>query len=266
MSVVTSAAPRARRDPGVTLWALTGAGWLAMVVLAFLPAAGMAGMPAMTAGVLAGGPGTGSLSSSLALFTGGWLVMIAAMMLPTTVPMARMFAVVSAVRTSPGPARAAFSGAYIAVWLAFGAAGLAGATALQLVLGGRRPDLVLAAALALAGAVQFSPLTKRCLALCRDPRAFLFARYRRGIGGAWAVGVRHALACVGCCWALMLVMFATGVGGLVWMLGLTAVMVVQKVARWGHRIAAPVGVALLIAAVLLAVAGVGAPASGMTIQ
>jgi predicted metal-binding membrane protein len=79
----------------------------------------------------------------------------------------------------------------------------------------------------------------------------LWEFYGRGPSGAWRLGLRHALYCLGCCWALMLVMFATGVGSLLWMLGLTAVMVAEKVTPWGARLVVPVGVLILASGLLL---------------
>jgi predicted metal-binding membrane protein len=64
------------------------------------------------------------------------------------------------------------------------------------------------------------------------------------------------MSCLGCCWALMLLMFGTGVGSLAWMVGLTAVMVIEKTARWGARLVVPVGVALLVAGVVVSVPAV----------
>lgn len=108
-----------------------------------------------------------------------------------------------------------------------------------------RPGLVLGATLLLAGGFQFSSLKKACLTACRSPLEMLWRHYRRGAAAAWALGTRHALQCLGCCWALMLVMFATGAGSLAWMVLLTAVMVAEKTTRVGARLVAPVGVALL---------------------
>jgi hypothetical protein len=126
--------------------------------------------------------------------------------------------------------------------------------------------LVLAGALALAGGVQFTALKQRCLTLCRDPRAMLFRHYRRGAPAAWALGARHGLSCLGCCWAMMLVMFATGVGSLWWMAGLAAVTVAEKTTRWGPKIVGPVGIVLLLAAAVLAVDEWGTvPAIGVEI-
>lgn len=251
---VTTTVRRLRRDPATTLWAVTAGCWALVVGLLVVGGIDVASHDTVFAGVAEGElPGP----VQLAAFAGVWLVMIGAMMLATIVPMARMFAVVSAREPHPAPARGAFFGAYLLVWLAFAFVALAGDLGVHELVERwgwlhAREGLVLAGALGLADAVQFSPLKQRCLTLCRDPRAFLFARYRPGTGGAWAVGVRHALSCLGCCWALMLVMFATGVGSLGWMLGLTAVMVAEKTARWGRLLVAPVGVGLLLAALVLA--------------
>ncbi len=248
MSVST--APRsAARDPGAVLWIVTGAAWITTLGLMAVPAA-MGTMPAMAVTDLAGG--TSPRALALAVFTGGWVVMVAAMMLPTTVPMARMVVVVTSEVPDRRRVLTAFFGAYVVVWVAAGLLGLGGAVLVARATAGLPDHLVLAGALALAGAFQFSPLKKRCLTLCRDPRAFLFTRYRRGTGAAWSLATRHALNCVGCCWALMAVMFVVGAGGLVWMLGLTAVMVAEKNASWGRRLVAPLGAALIVAAVVLA--------------
>jgi predicted metal-binding membrane protein len=90
-------------------------------------------------------------------------------------------------------------------------------------------------------------LKNACLTACRNPVGFLWQHYRRGAAGGWRLGLRHGVSCLGCCWALMVVMLATGVGSLVWMVGLTAVMVVEKTARRGALLVVPVGVVLLVA-------------------
>ena len=98
-------------------------------------------------------------------------------------------------RTQParGRARATFLAAYLTVWTGFALVALGGDTGVHALVDHwswlhARERLVLAGALAVAGLVQFSPLTQRCLTLCRDPRAFLYQHYRRGTGGAWTVG------------------------------------------------------------------------------
>jgi predicted metal-binding membrane protein len=181
-------------------------------------------------------------------------------MLPTTVPMARLVAAVSTRVAQPGPVLTVLYASYLAVWSAFGLLALAGNVGLHDVAShwsflGAHPGLVLAGALGLAGGFQFTRLKERCLTACRDPMSMLWQHYRRGPAGAWRLGTRHALSCLGCCWALMLLLFGTGVASLAWMLVLTAVMVAEKTARWGARLSAPVGITLLAAA---AVVGLGA--------
>lgn len=263
--ILTTRLARARRDPGTALWVAAGAAWLLLIVLAALGPAQLAHHHGV-AGALRSGATAPPVA--LAVFGGFWLTMVAAMMLPTTVPMVRMFATVSAGRQRPGAARTAFLAAYFAVWLAFAAVALLGDLAVHGLVErwswlAARPGLVLGGALALAGGMQFSTLKKRCLTVCRDPRAVLFGHYRRGARAAWSIGLRHGVSCLGCCWALMLVMFATGVGSLWWMAGLTAVMVAEKTTRWGPRIVGPVGIVLLFAAAAVTLGAVDAAPFGM---
>jgi predicted metal-binding membrane protein len=157
--------------------------------------------------------------------------------------------------------------AYFAVWLAFAGVALLGDAGVHALVERwgwlhTHEGLVLAGALGLAGAVQFTPITRRCLRVCRDPRGFLFQHYRRGVAAAWWLGVRHGAFCVGCCWALMLIMFAVGAGNLWWMVALTAVMVAEKITRWGPRLVAPVGVLLLFAAGWAGLDALAPPAAG----
>jgi predicted metal-binding membrane protein len=231
-------------DPAPAIWALAGIGWGISLLL-----------------VVSGGASAGfhdwvleqsqwPLPQRLTAFLGVWTVMLAAMMLPTTVAMARMFTAVSAHQARPGPARAAFYGAYLAVWSGFALAALAGDTVVHRAVDAsawlqEREVLVLGAALAGAGAYQLSPLKDACLRACRTPLGMITQHYGQGVSGGWRVGVRHGLNCLGCCWALMLAMFATGVGSLLWMIGLTAVMVAEKTAPWGYRMVRPVAVVLV---------------------
>jgi predicted metal-binding membrane protein len=187
---------------------------------------------------------------ALGVAVAAWPVMTAAMMLPSSVPMVRLFAAVSGAQPRPRLVLAWFLAGYGVVWTAFGVVALAGDAVLHRVVHAvpwleAREFLVGAGVLALAGAFQFSGLKERCLVECRHPAAFLMPRYRRGSGPAFRLGLAHGLFCLGCCWALMLVLFATGVGELWWMAALTAVMVAEKVARGGRRLAPVVGLVLL---------------------
>jgi predicted metal-binding membrane protein len=136
------------------------------------------------------------------------------------------------------------------VWSGFGALAFIGDFGLHHAVDATpwladRPWLIAGGALALAGAFQFSSLTDRCLTECRHPAAFLLRRYRRGARSAFALGRSHGLFCLGCCWALMLLMFAAGVTNLWWMGALTALMVYEKIGRKG-RLAAPLAGVLLL--------------------
>ena len=101
--------------------------------------------------------------------------------------------------------------------------------------------------LILAGAFQFTALKYRCLEKCRAPLSFITSHWRGGREAlqAFRLGVDHGLFCVGCCWALMLLMFAVGTGNVGWMLALGAVMALEKNMPWGRRLSAPLGVGLL---------------------
>ena len=154
--------------------------------------------------------------------------------------------------------RGAFLAGYAAVWTGFGAVALLGDSALHHTVDAfpwlaERPWVVAGSVLALAGAFQFSDLKEQCLSKCRQPGPYLFAHYRRGPEAGFRLGFGHGLFCLGCCWALMLVMFAAGVAVLWWMAALTAVMVYEKTGRHGRALTPVVGIVLLgLAAIVFA--------------
>ena len=112
-----------------------------------------------------------------------------------------------------------------------------------------RPWLFTGSILALAGAFEFSNLKRHCLSKCCHPAPYLLAHYRRGTAAGFRLGFGHGNFCLGCCWALMLLMFAAGVAALWWMAALTLLMVYEKVGHHGVRAARVAGLALLAAAV-----------------
>jgi predicted metal-binding membrane protein len=184
------------------------------------------------------------------LFLAVWQLMVMAMMVPASVPMMQAFRAVSRRREHPRLTYGLFLLGYGAVWTGFALVALLGDSGLHWLVAHwrwleERPGVIGGAVLLLAGAFQLSPLKERCLDACRDPLAFLWRFYRRGPGGAWRLGIRHGLFCLGCCWALMLTMFALGVGSVAWMAGLTGVMVIEKTSRHGRRLMPLVGLALL---------------------
>jgi predicted metal-binding membrane protein len=195
---------------------------------------------------------SGGAPSAVALvgFLAGWQLMIAAMMLPSSLPLVRMFWTASSSAPERSRALVAFVGAYALVWSGFGLAALLGDMALHAGVDSwawleERSWVIAPAALLLAGAFQFSSLKEACLRSCRHPASFMTRHYRRGVGGAFSLGARHGVYCVGCCWALMLVLFAAGVASLVWMAALTALMVHEKTRPAGARAVPVTGAALL---------------------
>jgi predicted metal-binding membrane protein len=193
---------------------------------------------------------------ALVLFLLAWQAMIAAMMVPSTLPLLRLFGLASRGQPQPRAAMAGFVGGYALVWTAFGSLAFCGDALVHRVVD-RTPWLaahswlIAGGVLALAGAFQFSSLKERCLHQCRHPGAFLLRYYERGAGGALRLGGRHGLFCLGCCWALMLVMFAVGVANLLWMAALTALMVYEKTGIRGRRLASVAGLVLLAWATLV---------------
>lgn len=204
------------------------------------------------------------LWTALGLHLAAWLAMIVAMMLPTSLPLVRLFALVSRSQPDGAAVIGSFLGGYAFTWSAFGAIAFLGDQFVHLVVDStpwldRRPWIVAGGVLALAGAFQFSSLKDRCLKECRHPGGFLVRRYRRGPAAAFRLGREHGLYCVGCCWALMLIGFAVGVVNLWWMVVLTALMVFEKTGRGGQRGARPIGIGLIALGLLT----LGGPASSI---
>ena len=199
-------------------------------------------------------------------FLAAWQVMVAAMMLPSSLPLVRMFAAASARAPAGGRAMAAFLGGYTLVWTAFGAVAFAGDLALHTAVNASsflsdHEWAIAGSVIALAGLFQFTPLKDACLDKCRHPASFMVRHYRRGTRGGFALGSRHGLFCVGCCWALMLVMFALGATSLILMALLTALMVHEKTRPAGRRAVPVTGVTLLaVASVVLAYSAYAASA------
>jgi predicted metal-binding membrane protein len=194
--------------------------------------------------------------AALGLFLLAWQLMIVAMMLPSSLPLIRLFSRAAANQPRPLRAMGAFLGGYATVWTSFGAAAFLGDMGIHRLVGrwewlAARPSLIGGAVLMLAGAFQFSNLKDRCLRVCRHPAGYLLQHYRRGTSAAFCLGVGHGVFCAGCCWALMLVAFAAGVATLWWMAALTAVMVFEKTGRGGPRGGRPIGLGLLVLGTLM---------------
>jgi predicted metal-binding membrane protein len=189
--------------------------------------------------------------AALALFLVAWQFMIAAMMLPSALPLIRLFDRASASQPRARAARIAFVASYVLVWTAFGAAAFLFDTLVHATVDASpwllaHAYLIAGGTLIVAGLFQFSPLKEACLRQCRNPGAFLIRHYRRGVDRAFMTGLWHGVFCLGCCWALMLVAFAMGMANLVWMAALTAVMTLEKRARNGALLARLAGVWMVV--------------------
>jgi predicted metal-binding membrane protein len=188
-----------------------------------------------------------------------WVIMMAAMMLPSVAPVASMYLIVVRSRGN-GPAHvAALVAGYLLAWAGFGviAFGISWALGklapMNMAMAPSRLAIWSAAiSLAVAGLYQFTPLKARCLRHCRSPLGFLlhFGSYSGRLKDV-RVGAYHGGYCVGCCWSLMLVLVAVGAMNLAWMAGLTAVVFVEKIWRSGKAFGYAAGGAMILAGLLL---------------
>jgi predicted metal-binding membrane protein len=193
----------------------------------------------------------------LTLLWAMWAVMMVAMMLPSATPLLLLYA--RSVRQSTAAASRvsrqvyALAAGYLVIWLLFSL----GATVLQRLLASvllLSPMMIItspaAGALLLfaAGLYQFTPLKQSCLGACRSPLMFVMSRGRPGVAGAFRMGCEHGALCVGCCWALMLLLFAGGVMNLTVIAALTALVAFEKLAPFGRQGARISGGGLIAAA------------------
>jgi predicted metal-binding membrane protein len=240
--------------PTVLLLAVIVAGWMVSIAAEASGAAARIHHHALYHGDL-------PLWESTLLVMASWQSMTAAMMLPSSLPFTLLF--LRAACSAPRPTSAAvlFLVAYFGVWTAFSAVSFLLDMLLHRAVHGSawllaHDQVVAAGTLALAAGYQVSPLKDACLRACRNPGVYLMSRYQRGPRAAARIGLGHGLYCLGCCWGLMLLMFAVGIAHLAWMGVLALVMVIEKTAPWGERIVVPVaGVLGGLAAVMLLVPG-----------
>jgi predicted metal-binding membrane protein len=160
-----------------------------------------------------------------------------------------------------------FVSGYLGVWIAFGLLAYAIYRAVAAFGPGalawdRRGPWIAGAAVIAAGAYQLTPLKRACLRHCRSPLHFLLARWRPGRLGALRMGATHGAYCTGCCWALMLVLFAVGVMSVFWMLVVTGIVFAEKVLPAGERLSRALAVALV--ALGLWIASAPATVPGLT--
>lgn len=210
--------------------------------------------------LIEGGP---PLWLALPLFLLTWQVMVAAMMLPASLPAVGALERSAVAVARPGVALIAFLAVYALVWSGYGAAAFIYDVGLHRFVDsvpwlGARPWLIESTAVIAAGLYQFLPLKRRGLAACRHPIAASLGRPGSGREVALAAGrfgLRHALDCLASSWVLMLLMFAAGFANLAWMAVLALAMVAETVSPRGSRLASLLGFALLGLGVLILATG-----------
>jgi len=198
----------------------------------------------------------------LALLWAMWAVMMLGMMLPSASPMLLLYGGVarrSATRASVASRQIyALAAGYLVVWAVFSL----GATALQRLLAKllfvssmmeATSPVVGATLLLIAGVYQLTPIKHACLRTCQSPFGFLMSRWRAGLAGAFRMGLEHGALCVGCCWALMLLLFAGGVMNLAVIAALTTLVAFEKLTPFGAQGARLSGVLLIATALWMLV-------------
>lgn len=219
------------------------------------PPGGMAGMegmdmPGMTMPESSAAPD--AVLRDFALLAAMWMVMMVGMMLPAAAPTILLFAALERKRAEAERGRVPlFVAGYFLVWAVFSLAAAAAQTALaqsgllsdamQLTSSGAAGIVFI-----LAGLYEFSPLKNRCLAHCRAPLDWIPQHMKPGAAGALRMGAEHGAYCVGCCWVLMLLLFAVGVMNLLWVAAIAAIVLAQKLFPGGIMVARIAGAALIV--------------------
>jgi predicted metal-binding membrane protein len=238
------------RDRAIVIASLVAVAGLAWAYLFSLSQdmTGMGDMPGMT---MSSVPAPFSLTAIM------WAVMMVGMMLPSAMPMILLFTMVQRRQgKQPILTTGTFASGYLLIWGGFAVV----AAALQIELGELAllsPSLVFVStrlaglAFLLAAAYEFSPLKNRCLTQCSSPIGFITSHWRPGIAGAFRMGVSHGVFCVGCCWALMLLLFTAGVMNLLWVAVLAVLVLVQKVLPYPRVATTVAGTAMAVAGLVL---------------
>ena len=245
-SVLESMLKRDRLLVGAGLAAISALAWvyLAYVALAMQDmgaAMAMAQMGSWTA-------------TDFALMFLMWSIMMVGMMTPTAAPMILMFATINRqrrAREAPYVPTGLFLSSYLLVWTAFAAAatlanwGLHSYSMLTSMMGESSSRYVGGGLLAMAGLFQVSPIKSACLNHCRSPVSFIVNDWREGHLGAFVMGLQHGAYCLGCCWALMGLLFVLGVMNLLWISALAVFVLLEKAAPGGRAISWVSGLLLL---------------------
>ncbi len=230
--------------------ALTALGWLALALLY----SRMTPVEAICRGLSVSGAAWGV--GGFAIVASMWGAMTLAMMLPSAAPMILTYAEIADTAARKGEhivSPFVLAAGYTLVWLTFAAAATVaqyGFTRAALLDTGMQSasGLFSGAIFIGAGMYQFSALKHACLTQCQKPFPFFFTNWATKSRGVFRLGVKQGLFCLGCCWAMMLVMFALGVMNVIWMAALGAVMMVEKIGT-GKRFTYVVGIVLIVGGV-----------------
>jgi predicted metal-binding membrane protein len=261
-----------QRDRIIVIGALAGVVLLSWIYI--LSGAGtgtlashMSGLPTATAGhstppqtgmhmgepMAAMQPMPWTVTYALLIFVMWWLMMMATM-LPSAAPMILLFTALTRKREelgAPYSEAGLFGSGYLAIWGAFSV--LAVALQWQLDRVALLSPMMVTTSIGLgailligAGVWQFTPLKHVCLRHCRSPAEFLSHHWQSGKSGAFEMGVRHGVYCLGCCWMLMLLLFFGGIMNIFWIAGLTTLVLVEKIAPLGTLVSGLVGAAFIV--------------------
>ena len=241
---------RPKAIAAICVVALAGLGWLALGLLY----SGMTPLEAICRGLAVSGAAWGA--GGFAIVALMWGAMTLAMMLPSAAPMILTYAEIADTAARKGERIVSpfvLAAGYMLVWLGFAAAATvaqyAFTRAALLDTGMQSASGLFSGAIFIgAGVYQFSALKHACLTQCRSPFPFFFTNWATTPRGVFRLGLKQGLYCLGCCWAMMLVMFAVGVMNVLWMAALGVLMTFEKIGS-GRRFTHVVGVALIVAGI-----------------
>jgi predicted metal-binding membrane protein len=257
LSSLTVAAALSRRDQIliiVSVVIITLLAWIYLIEIDHRMKPGTEDAQAMAAMAAMGMPVSGGWTAADALFAFVmWSVMMIGMMAPAAIPLLLLFASAETKRNKRGAwfLVLMFGFGYAAVWTGFSA----GAALVQWLLQqiAMLTTALQAASPRLSGGIllavgisQLTPWKSTCLTHCRSPLGFLMTNWRDGTLGAFRMGLNHGVYCLGCCWALMCVLFVVGVMNLLWVAALTIFVLLEKVGPAGTTVARIAGVAMIL--------------------
>ena len=196
-------------------------------------------------------PAGTNVDDALAPFLATWTLMMAAMMLPSALPMILLHRLGADGRVRRQVWSGAFIAGYLSVWASVGVIVWGAGILIAIVLAPEQRVFGVSAILLLAGAYQFSPLKSACLRACRTPADFLLTHWHRGMAGQLRLGIEHGVYCLGCCWALMALFVGVGAMSLGWAVGVAAFVLVEKILPRGVAFGRVAGAILVAASVIV---------------